>query len=131
MSFPKEIKNLSELFGNLPNVGPKLSTRLALYLSVNAKDLAKKLEMGLADVVNNIVTCEQCGNVSNTKICEICSNDSRDKGILLVIEDSLVLYNIESTKEYSGFYHVLVGVISPINGVGPEELRIELLLKRL
>jgi len=131
MAFPKEIQDLSDLFSNLPNVGPKLSNRLALYLSVNAKDLARKLSIKLEDVINNVKSCEICGNVSNENICSICKDSSRDQSIILVIEDALDLNNIESTGEYKGLYHVLGGVISPINGIGPEELKINDLLKRI
>ncbi len=131
MAFPKEIQNLSDLFSNLPNVGPKLSNRLALYLSVNAKDLSKKLIQTLQDVVDKIKTCNICGNVATEDICSICADPSRDNKIIFVVEDSLDMNNVESTNEYNGLYHVLGGVLSPINGIGPDELRIQGLIERL
>lgn len=130
-NLPKEIIELTDSFSSLPNVGPKLSARIALYLSVNAKDLAKKLSNSLEDVINNISKCNICGNVTNKDICSICDDESRDKTILLVVEDSLDLINIEGTKEFKGLYHVLGGVISPINGIGPDDINITSLIKRV
>lgn len=130
-TLPKEIIELSEAFGSLPNVGPKLSARIALYLSVSAKDLAKKLSNSLEEVINNISKCNICGNVTNKDLCLVCEDDSRDKSIILVVEDSLDLINIEGTKEYRGIYHVLGGVISPINGIGPDDINISSLIKRV
>jgi len=131
MAFPNEIQELSNLFSRLPNVGPKLSNRISLYLSINAKDLAKKMSVALNDVVNNIKTCKVCGNVTNEEICYICSDDSREKFLILILEDALDLANLESTREYKGLYHILGGVISPINGIGPEDLNINKLFERL
>ncbi|CAG1021832.1 Recombination protein RecR [Patescibacteria group bacterium] len=130
-NLPKEIIELSDAFSSLPNVGPKLSARIALYLAVSAKDLAKKLSFSLEEVVNNISKCNICGNVTNEDICSICADDKRDKSIVLVIEDSLDLINIESAKEYKGVYHVLGGVISPINGIGPDDINMTSLIKRV
>lgn len=130
-NLPKEIIELTDSFSSLPNVGPKLSARIALYLSVNAKDLAKKLSNSLEDVINNISKCNICGNVTNKDICSICDDESRDQSILLVVEDSLDLINIEGTREFKGFYHVLGGVISPINGIGPDDINITSLIKRV
>lgn len=131
MLLPKEIQNLSDLFSRLPNIGPKLSNRLALFLAISGKDLSKRLSKSLAEVIENIRTCDECGNVTTSQICDICSNDSRDKKTILIVEDPLDLVNIESTGEYHGLYHVLNGVISPINGVGPEELNLKKLNQRV
>jgi len=131
MAFPKEIQELSEVFSNLPSVVPKLSSRLALYLSINAKDLARKLSHSLDEAVKNIKVCKRCGNVTNGELCDICLDENRDQGVILVLEDALDLANLEATREYSGVYHVSGGVISPINGIGPEELSIDKLLERL
>lgn len=128
---PKEILDLADVFGSLPNIGPKLSARISLYLSVNAKDLASKLSKTLDLVVANISSCKICGNVSNKETCDICNDDFRDSKQLLIIEDSLDLISLDSTGEYKGYYHVLGGVISPINGIGPEELNISSLLSRI
>lgn len=130
-SLPKEIIELTDAFSSLPNVGPKLSARIAIYLSVSAKDLARKLSESLQDVINNISKCNICGNVTNRDLCSVCEDEKRDKSIILVVEDSLDLINIESTREFKGVYHVLGGVISPINGIGPDDINITSLIKRV
>ncbi len=131
MQIPNQIKTLSDLLASLPSIGPKLSTRLALYLSVTRKDLAKKLIESLSDVSNNIKTCKLCGNVTTNDICQICSDTGRDQKIILVVEDALDLFNFETTNEYKGLYHILGGVISPINGIGPKDLSIDKLISRI
>lgn len=128
---PKEIIELTEAFSSLPNVGPKLSARISLYLSISAKDLAKKLSDSLEDVINNISKCNICGNVTNKDICSVCEDEKRDKSVILIVEDSLDLINIENTREFKGVYHVLGGVISPINGIGPDDINISSLVKRV
>ena len=131
MQIPSEIKTLSDLLSSLPSIGPKLSNRLALYLSVTRKDLAKKLTESLAEVAANIRTCKNCGNVTTSEICEICADDQRDQHLILVVEDALDLFNFESTNDYKGLYHILGGVISPINGIGPKDLTIDKLIARI
>ena len=131
MNFPKEVQRLSDLFSSLPNVGPKLSNRIALYLSINAKELAKRLSAGIDDMIANTIPCKLCGNISNEALCDICKDDSRDKNQIMVVEDPLDLINIESSGEFQGRYHVLNGLVSPINGIGPDDIRIPDLLKRL
>jgi recombination protein RecR len=131
MQFPKEIQNLNELLNNLPGVGPKLSSRLAIYLAVNGKSLSVRLSQSLKDAVENIKTCELCANVTNNTLCSICEDAERDRSVILVVEDALDLINIESSGEYKGLYHVLNGLISPMNGIGPSDIRIQELLSRL
>ncbi len=131
MALPKEIQNLSDLFSRLPNIGPKLSSRLALFLAVPGKDLAMKLSQSLDDIVVKIKTCSNCGNVTTEEVCEICSDKLRDPKTMLIVEDPLDLVNIEATGEFQGLYHVLNGVISPINGIGPDDLNIAKLVERI
>ncbi len=131
MSLPRKVNDLSEVLSSLPGIGPKLSNRLALYLSVSGKDRAQMLSQILDQVITDITQCEICGNVTETTICEICSDELRDKSIIIVVEDALDLYSIETTHTYKGLYHVLGGVISPINGIGPEELNINSLVARI
>jgi len=131
MGLPKEVQNLSDLFSSLPSIGPKLSNRLALFLSVNGKSLASKLSHSLDEVVKSIRLCSNCSNITDTDFCEICTDSSRDRSIVIVVEDSLDLYNLEQTGEYKGMYQVLGGLISPINGIGPRDIKIDQLLNRL
>jgi recombination protein RecR len=130
-SIPKEIQDLSDLLSSLPGIGPKLSNRLALYLAVNGKSLALNLSHTLSEIISKVKTCEICGNVSLESVCDICKDTSRDRSTILVVEDSLDLFNIEASNIYRGLYHVLNGVISPINGVGPSDINISSLLKRI
>lgn len=131
MSLPKEIQNLSESFSSLPGVGPKLSHRIALYLGVSNKNLARSISHSINDVLQNIRNCENCNNVTTSELCEICDDSSRESEVILVVENALDLYSIESTGDFKGRYLVLGGVISPVNGVGPEDLKIDLLFKRI
>jgi recombination protein RecR len=131
MAFPKEIQELSDSFSSLPGIGPKLSNRIALYLSVGGKNLAKKIQSDISDMISRVRLCEVCNNVATEPICEICSDDNRDKGRIVVVEDSMDLYNIESSGAYKGLYHVLGGLISPINGITPDKLFVSSLLERV
>lgn len=131
MAYPKEIQELSDSLNGLPGVGPRLASRLALYLSINAKDLSKRLSNSLLKVVDTIKACQKCGNVANSDLCDICSDSQRDQNIIFVVEDAIDLLNIESTNDYKGLYHVLGGLISPMNGIGPDELGIQKLNTRI
>ncbi len=131
MGLPKQILNLSDSFASLPGVGPKLSNRLALYLTVNAKPLAKKLSNAIEDSLANIKQCEICGNITDERVCEICADEERNKAIIMVVEDSLDLYNFESSGSFEGLYHVLGGLISPINGIGVSDINIQSLFNRV
>lgn len=131
MALPKEIQNLSELLGFLPGIGPKMSNRLALYLSVSGKSLSRRLSSSLVEVSDKIQLCNQCSNISTTSLCEICSDSTRSHETIIVVEDALDLYNMEYTGEYKGLYQVLGGLISPVNGIGPDDIKIGQLVKRL
>lgn len=131
MALPKEIQNLSELLGFLPGIGPKMSNRLALYLSVSGKSLSRRLSSSLVEVSDKIQLCNQCSNISTTSLCEICSDSTRSHETIIVVEDALDLYNMEYTGEYKGLYQVLGGLISPVNGIGPDDIKIGQLVERL
>lgn len=130
-SLPSNIIELSNLLSSLPGVGPKLSTRLALYLSLSGKKLATSISESMKKSIEAIRPCDLCGNVTTEKLCNICSDESRERSILLIVEDSLDLYNIEGAGDYNGLYHVLNGVISPVNGIGPKDINLDSLLKRV
>lgn len=131
MNTPKEIVNLSEALNSMPGIGPKMSNRLAMYLSVSGKKQAINLANSLLEVTSKIKACKECGNVTTSEICEVCSDDNRKKDIFFVVEDALDLYSIEITREFTGLYHVLNGVISPINGVGPSDINLDSLFQRI
>lgn len=131
MALPKEIENLSFILGRLPGVGPKLSMRLALYLAVRDQSLSHNIISSINEMQEKVMQCKECGNLSNTPICDICSSETRDRSKILIIEDPIDLNNIEESGIFNGLYHILGGLISPINGVGPEELSIKKLLERI
>jgi recombination protein RecR len=127
----KSLNNLIGALSKLPGIGPKTATRLALYIIrmplEEAKDLAEAIKMAR----ESVKSCAICGNYTDGEICDICSDPQRDKGIICVVADSRDIMAIENTREYKGLYHVLGGVLSPIDGIGPEQLRIKELLGRL
>jgi len=131
MALPKAITDLSESFSRLPGVGPKLSSKIALYLSISNKKLASKLSGDISNVLSGIKECENCFNVTEESICEICDSDEREDKVIMVVENSLDLYTIEETSEYNGLYHVLNGIISPVNGIGPDDINIKELIERI
>lgn len=131
MGLPRSINEMSDSFSSLPGVGPKLSNRIALYLAISNKSLARKLAHDVSEALQKVEQCNTCNNITEDKVCEICQDSRRDQSILMVVETSLELYSIEQTEEYNGLYHVINGLISPVNGIGPEDLAINSLLDRL
>lgn len=117
-----------EEIGNLPGIGKKTALRLALHLLKKEKQEVQALSSSLLELKEKVVYCESCGNLSDKKTCEICSNPHRDKTLVCVIEDIRDVMAIENTGQYKGIYHVLGGVISPMEGIGPSELNIDQLL---
>lgn len=131
MGLPKTINEMSDSFSALPGVGPKLSNRIALYLAITNKSLGRKLAHDVSEALAKIKQCKICKNITEEEVCEICEDVRRDQSTLMVVESSLDLYSIEQTGDFEGRYHVLNGLISPVNGVGPEDLTIRQLVNRL
>ncbi|MDQ6985886.1 MAG: recombination mediator RecR [Candidatus Dojkabacteria bacterium] len=131
MSLPKSIHNLSNSLSSLPGVGPKLSNRLAVFLAINGRSVSKQLSESLKEVEENITQCRECGHISESDVCSICLDSNRDSSLMIVVEDSLDLENMNSTGSYNGLFHVLNGCISPVNGIGPDDLNIESLFPRI
>lgn len=127
---PKSIINLIEEFSKLPGVGPKTAARLCFYLLSKSNEDVNKLGKAINNLKNGLQNCQVCYNISTESICPICVSNRRDRSIICVVEESLDIIAIDKTK-YQGLYHVLGGVISPIDGIGPENLRISQLLNRL
>ncbi len=115
----------------LPGIGKKTALRLALHLLKSEQFQTEQLANALVKLRNEIVYCEKCFNISDDNICGICSSIKRDKNILCIVEDIRDILAIENTGQYTGLYHVLGGVISPIEGVGPEQLNISALVQRV
>lgn len=125
------LQQLIDELGRLPGVGPKSAQRIAFYLIEAENDVALSLSEVLKEVKDKVRFCESCGNVSESEKCSICSDLKRDQGLICVVEDSKDIAAIERTREFRGLYHVLGGAISPIAGIGPDQLRIKLLMQRL
>ena len=124
------LENAVESLSKLPGIGKKTALRLALHL-LNSEDLeTEQLADALLKMKHNIMLCERCYNISDTKVCSICANPRRDENTLCVVADMRDVLAIERTASYNGLYHVLGGVISPIEGISPNDLKITQLVQR-
>jgi recombination protein RecR len=128
---PEPVSRLIEAFAQLPGIGPKTASRLTFYLLRRPAEQAEALANALRDLKQKIVFCSVCFNITEESPCAICRDESRDHSILCVVEEPLDVVAIDRTGEYRGLYHVLHGAISPVEGIGPDELRINELLVRL
>ena len=125
------VQNLIDELGRLPGVGPKGATRIAFYLlSADPSDV-KRLADALVEVTERVRFCTTCGNVAEAEQCRICSDTRRDPTVICVVEEPKDVAAVEKIREYRGRYHVLGGAISPIDGIGPDDLRIRELMTRL
>jgi recombination protein RecR len=124
------VARLIESFGRLPGIGPKTAQRLTYHLLRAPDAEARALAAALVDVRDKVVFCERCFNISDQELCAICRDPGRDQTRLCVVEEPLDVLALERTGEFKGLYHVLHGAISPIDGIGPERLRIRELLAR-
>lgn len=115
----------------LPGIGPKTAQRLAFHVLTMEEDDVLDLAKALVRAKRDLHTCSICGNITDQDLCYICTDKSRDQSVICVVQDTKDLMAMERTREYHGLYHVLHGAISPIDGIGPEELKIPNLLKRL
>ncbi len=132
MNFPsKLVENAVEAFSRLPGIGKKTALRLVLYLLKQEESVSEEIAEAILKLRKETRYCTNCHNISDSEICNICSSTGRDKGLICVVQDSRDVLAIESTGQFNGVYHVLGGVIAPIEGIGPEELNIESLFKRI
>ncbi len=130
MYFTPPLARLIEEFQKFPGVGPKSAQRMAFFvLNMSEKDVHSMAQV-LVEAKDKVKHCSQCFHLSANDPCEICTNERRDKGTICVVADSRDVIALEKTREYKGFYHVLNGLISPLEGRGPEQLRIRELLAR-
>ena len=125
------IAKLIEAFTKLPGIGTKTAQRLAFYLLDMPDKEAEELAHAIINAKRNIKYCEVCSNITDKERCNICSDARRDSSIICVVEDPRDVVAMEKTKEYKGLYHVLHGAISPIDGIGPDDIKIKELLARL
>ncbi len=125
------IESLIEAFAKLPGVGKKTAQRLAFHVLDMQEEEVKKLSEAIVTAKQSIRYCKFCTNITDREVCSICSDGERDASVICVTEDPRDVVAMEKTKEYQGLYHVLHGAISPLEGIGPEEIRIKELLSRL
>jgi len=132
-ALPEPVQNLIDAFSRLPGIGPKTASRLTFFLLRAPEEISQSLSEALIGIKQQTGLCEVCFNIthSDTPICEICASDQRDKTLLCVVEEPLDMLAIEKTGGYNGLYHVLHGVLSPIEGIGAEDLKIKELYKRV
>ncbi len=133
MSLPEPLQNLITAFSRLPGIGPKTASRLAFFLLRASDDLSYDLANALNELKTSITYCQNCFHITTTghHLCNICANDQRDKSLVCVVEEPLDVLAIERTGVYLGHYHVLHGALSPIEGIGPDDLKIRELLSRI
>ncbi len=130
-AIPEPVTKLVEAFSRLPGVGPKTASRLTYYLLRAPDDVAQSLADALHDLKTNTRFCSVCFNITVDDPCAICSDPQRDQSVIAVVEEPLDVLAIERTSSYEGVYHVLHGALSPVNGIGPDDLRIRELVKRV
>lgn len=131
MIYPANLANLVNYFKKLPGIGEKSAERLALSLLDLPIDDVNSFAASMIDSRNNLRRCSICGHITDKDVCSICSNDFRDKNIICVLEDYKSVFAFEKAGNYNGVYHVLNGLISPIDDVNPEDINIASLLKRV
>jgi recombination protein RecR len=129
--YPEPIARLIESFTRLPGIGPKTASRLAFHVITMEEDKVIDFAKALVSVKRNLHYCSVCCNITDTDPCRICQDKSRDPSVICVVQDHKDIVAMERTKEFNGFYHVLQGAISPMEGIGPDDIRLKELLNRL
>ena len=127
----KLLENAVSEMSQLPGIGKRTALRLVLFLLQQPNSQTKDLSNALNELIDHVILCESCHNISDNKICEICSSSKRDKKVICVVEDIRDVMAIESTGQFNGIYHVLGGKISPVEGIGPNQLNISSLVKKV
>jgi recombination protein RecR len=131
LDYAEPVTRLIEELNRLPGIGHKSAQRLAFYILRAAREETDRLIEAIHEVKEKILLCSVCNNFTDSDPCRYCSSPSRDRRMILVIEEPFNLVTIEKTREYKGLYHVLHGALSPIRGIGPDDLKIKSLLERL
>ena len=129
--FEGPIQDLVDELGRLPGVGPKSAQRIAFHILKSAKEDALRLARAIVEVTERTAICDICFNITTAQRCAICTDPRRDAAVVCVVEDPRDIVAVERTREYRGRYHVLGGALNPIEGIGPEQLRVHELVKRI
>ena len=131
MSQTKSVNALIKELEKMPGVGPKTAERLAFYILSLPREEAKALALGIMRVKDNIGFCKICNSLSEEETCSLCQDERRDRSVICVVEEPKDVSSIEETGVFKGLYHVLLGALSPLDGIGPDEIKIKDLLSRL
>ncbi|AMX00650.1 recombination mediator RecR [Rummeliibacillus sp. G93] len=131
MHYPEPISKLIDSFMKLPGIGPKTASRLAFFVLTMQEDTVLNFAKALVDAKRNLSYCSVCGNITDVDPCHICQDVQRDRSTICVVQDPKDVIAMEKMKDYHGLYHVLHGAISPMDGIGPEDINVPSLLKRL
>ena len=129
--FEGPVQDLVDELGRLPGIGPKTAQRIAFHLLRLPAEDAKRLARAIVEAKERVSWCRRCFNIAEGELCRFCRDESRDPTVICVVEDARDIVAVERTREFRGLYHVLQGAISPIEGVGPEQLRIRELITRV
>jgi recombination protein RecR len=130
-TYATPVQALIDELGRLPGIGPKSAQRIAFHLLKLPAEDANRLARAITDAKERVTFCERCFNVSEGPLCTMCTDDRRDPSVVCVVEDARDIVAVEKTGEFRGRYHVLLGAISPIDGIGPEQLKVRELLARI
>lgn len=128
---PRQVRRLIEELAKLPGIGPKSASRLVFYLLSRPKTRSDELGKAILNLKNNLKKCQRCFNIAEKEFCPICEDLSRNSNLIMIVESALDVIALEKSREYRGVYHILGGVIKPIEGIGPDELQIRELLERI
>ncbi|MFD1418970.1 recombination mediator RecR [Companilactobacillus keshanensis] len=131
MKYPEPISKLIDSYMMLPGIGKKTATRMAFFTLSMDKNRVQEFADNLVSAKTDLRYCKICGNITTDEVCSICTDESRDQSTILVVEQPKDIMALDDMNSYNGLYHVLGGVLSPVDGIGPEDLNIKLLLNRL
>jgi len=129
--YPEPVSRLIQELKRLPGIGPKSAQRVAFYILRGTRDAADALSAAIIEVKNKIMTCSTCNNVTDIDPCSFCTSPERNSSMVCVVEEPPNVVAIEKSHEYKGRYHVLMGALSPLQGIGPEQLKVSGLLERI
>lgn len=131
MHYPEPISKLIDSFMKLPGIGPKTASRLAFFVLTMEEDTVLTFAKSLVDAKRDLTYCSVCGHITDVDPCHICQDQQRDRTIVCIVQDPKDVIAMEKMRDYNGLYHVLHGAISPMDGIGPEDINVPTLIKRL
>jgi len=130
-ALPKSMQTLVDAFSKMPGIGPKSAERLAFYVLRSSNENVELLSRAISDIKKLVCFCKICHSLSESEICNICQDDARDKSLLCIVEEPNDIIALEKTRNFNGRYFCLLGALSPLDGIGPDELRINSLIDRI